>query len=194
VDLSNNLKAADDSSDQFVLLCPEHLTLASSGMLSRLTKFLTGATQDSHPSTVLTLEAFPEVRALHVVPEDGTVELISYSKDKQFRYGGAKEQSREQLGAVSLQVGGGETLRTILDNVILRVEKDLSLRDQTSNGGYSVDAVSQALRSAALSVAHERTEQESTATSAQSYPIFLVQIDRAKPGKIIGEPRSISKW
>lgn len=165
-------------------------------MLSRLTNLLTGATQNSHPSTVLTLEAFPEVFALHIVPEDGAVELVSssYSKKKQFGYGGVKEQSREQLGAVTLQVSGGETPDTILDNVVLRVEKDLSLRDQASDREHSAHAVSQALRSAALSVIHERTEQEATATSAQSYSIFLIQIDRPKPGKIIGEPRSISKW
>lgn len=164
-------------------------------MLSRLTNFATGTTQPcSHPSTVLTLEAFPEICALHIVPEDSTAEFINYTKDRVFGYGGAKERSREQLGFVSLRIGSREALHEFLRDVSQRVKQDPSLKEQSSNGEHDAHVVQQALRSAAVSCAYERGNQESTTAATQSYPIFLVPIDRAKPGKIIGEPRSVAHW
>lgn len=167
-------------------------------MLSRLTGLLTGPAQNSHPSAVLTLEAFPEIRALHIVPEDGAEEIITYSKERRFSYGGAKERSREQLGSVLLRVSGSEALNEFFKDVSQRVKQDLIRREQSTGGDQSAYVVEQALRSAALSCIHERANPGSgpgsTLAAAQLYPIFLVQIDRTKPGKIVGEPRSISNW
>lgn len=161
-------------------------------MLPHLTSFLTGTALASHPSAVLTLEAFPEIRALHIVPEDGAEEIISYSKEPKFVYGGAKERSRERLGHVQLRVGDGETLSGFLKEVCQRVRQDL--REQSKDGQQSAYVGNEALRSAALSCIQERAKQASTLADVPTYPVFLAQIDRVEPGKIIGEPRSISRW
>ncbi|KAI0735141.1 hypothetical protein C8Q76DRAFT_272638 [Earliella scabrosa] len=57
------------------------------------------------------------VHVLHVLPEDGSVERFSFTTPSSittFRYRGAQEQSREQVGDVTLHVGDGETVTRFL--------------------------------------------------------------------------------
>nr|POE87426.1 hypothetical protein CFP56_30015 [Quercus suber] len=81
------------------------------GMLSRFTDLLTGSSGPRYPSVVLILQPTSSSNyTLHIVPEDGTVERVDYTRSQAttFRVGGAKELSREQLGAVLLHIGDGE--------------------------------------------------------------------------------------
>lgn len=161
-------------------------------MLTSIANVISGTFDTSHRSVVLTLEAFPEISALHIVPEDGLVEFIDYLKSSQFNYSGTKERSREQLGSLSLRVRDGETPHGFLEEVSQRVKQDLDMRGRLHEGKYDLNNISQVLRSAIPTCIYRNTEQESTLAAAQSYPLFLVQIDRAKPGRIVGEPKSIA--
>lgn len=168
-------------------------------MLSRFTRFLGGTTGPRHPSVVLILVPEPEqTYALHIVPEDGTtVERIdSWSpKATRFRCGGTKELSREQLGTVLLHAADRPS--QFLNEVSVQVIQILSARREKASGGEGgVSAVDHALRSAALDSLRKRGRGESQVDAAQSYAIFLVSVDRPKPGKIWGDSqlRSITHW
>lgn len=141
------------------------------------------------PSIVLTIEAFPEIHALHIIPETCDVELINDAKAPHFCYGGAKERSREQLGAVVILRPTGDSLRGFLDDISQQVQKHLGTGKE-----HHLDDINQVLRSAALSRIQQSTGQEPDTATTQSYPVFIVHIDRAKSGKIVAEPRSISNW
>jgi hypothetical protein len=60
---------------------------------------------------------------LHLVPEDSSVERFGITKSSSnttFRHRGATEQTREQIGTITLHVGDGEGPDEFLDDVETR--------------------------------------------------------------------------
>ncbi|KAJ5591590.1 uncharacterized protein N7459_001959 [Penicillium hispanicum] len=153
------------------------------------------------PSALLVIGKFgATVHVLHLLPENGTIERFSLttpSSTTTFRYGGAIEQAREQIGVVTLHVGDGETVDSFLDDVETRIRKprnDDSLGSspaQLQTGGFEVtQLVQDVLRPAVLDVIHEREERERSIRATQTYPVFVVCIVRSKAGRILTEPTS----
>ena len=163
-------------------------------MLTALTSMLSGSSQPTHPSTILMLGPLTtHAYVLHILPEDGTVEHLSRTQypTTTFRYGGAKETSREQLGNVFLHVGDGETVSVFLDEVSKRVTKILSeLQSEKAAAGDKGTAPAtthEALRSATQACMDERTRRQPPKNAAQEYPVFLVRIERSRAGRLFTE-------
>lgn len=83
------------------------------------------------------------IHILHLLPENGTIERFSLttpSSSTTFSHGGATEQAREQIGAVTFYVGDGETADSILDDVQTRIRKlrNDSLRSSPHTGSAKV--------------------------------------------------------
>ena len=126
------------------------------------------------------------------------MERVNYmhSKPTKFCEGGAEERSLEQLGTVSLNVSDGENARQFLEEVSAHATQLLGPTEKTTTGEDGAYGVDQALRSAALNSLQKREGSEPPVSAAHSYSVFLLQVDRSKPGKIIGnfEPKSVSRW
>ncbi|QKX62086.1 uncharacterized protein TRUGW13939_09242 [Talaromyces rugulosus] len=76
------------------------------------------------PSVLLVIDRFgATIRVLHLLPENSTVieRFSSTSSTITFRYGKVREQTREQIGTVTLDVGDGETAESFLDDVATRI-------------------------------------------------------------------------
>jgi hypothetical protein len=106
-----------------------------------------------------------------------------------FRYSGATEQAREQIGTVTLHVGDGETAESFLDDVETRIRK---LRDDSTNpspqtGNSSVEVtqlVQDVLLPAALDAIHEREGRDRSMNATQTFSVFVVYINRSRAGRI----------
>ncbi|KZV65809.1 hypothetical protein PENSPDRAFT_637817 [Peniophora sp. CONT] len=160
-------------------------------MLSCIAKALS-LTSETYPSAVITVGEVGEYSIIHVIPEDGEIEQYGYTFTTKYRYGKAKERSREQLGTVTLEDHGG-------DDMFFKFARDLfarvkELRDAVSHeGGFGIGwegaarVVEEALRPAALGALRDREGRtpSTNASSSSSYPLFLVHIDRPKPDSII---------
>ncbi|KAB8210661.1 hypothetical protein BDV34DRAFT_186233 [Aspergillus parasiticus] len=86
-----------------------------------LTHLINTFTPSATPSALLVIGKFGTTNhVLHLLPENGTIErfnLTTPSSTTTFRYSGAIEQTREEIGAVTLHVGDGETADSFLDDV-----------------------------------------------------------------------------
>lgn len=159
-------------------------------MLSRL---LNAFSSPVHPSAILIVGDFSNsTHILHLLPEDGTVERFSLTTPSStFRYCGASEQSREQIGAVKLHVGHGEIAWEFLDDVEKRARKlwnDYSRPEQQPTGTDDVLPLARdVLQPAALEVIREREGREASMNATQTYPVYILRINRARPGRIITE-------
>ncbi|TAQ87789.1 hypothetical protein B7494_g3868 [Chlorociboria aeruginascens] len=145
-------------------------------MLSRLIKQLAGIRQTSYPSIVLIIgQPSTTAHVLHIVPENGVVERISYMHPTAttFSHDAATERSREQLDAVLLHVGDGETPSQFLDNVSTRATQLLSKRKKFSPEEDAAHSVDQALRSAVLESLRKRAELQPS-TNATQKAIFSI--------------------
>ena len=78
-----------------------------------------------YPSAVVVLGPFGSyIDFLHVTPEDGTVDRVHCTQMSPFRYAGAKEQAREQIGTVCFySEGNGDTKTAFFDDVETRASK-----------------------------------------------------------------------
>ena len=167
-------------------------------MLSRLINAFSSTRTPSALLVVGNLGA--TIHVLHLLPEDGTVErfsLTSPSSNTTFRHHDACEQGREQLGAVTLHVGDGENASLFLDDVEARTRKlwdDLSSSSQGQPlaGGVEVTQLAQdVLRPAALDAIREREGREPSVNATQTYPVYVIYVNRSKPGRILpSEPTS----
>ncbi|KAM3516594.1 hypothetical protein NHJ13051_009763 [Beauveria bassiana] len=99
-------------------------------MLSYLINAFTPSTISS---TLLILGEFGStIHILHLLPENSIIErfsLTTSSSATAFNHSGATEQTREQIGTVTLHVGDGETANSFLDDVETRIRK---LRENSS--------------------------------------------------------------
>lgn len=163
-------------------------------MFSRLRNLIAGTSRPAYPSTILTLELPTDsgtIYALHIVPENGEVETFGQTKLPHLHLRYAKEKSREQLGTVFLHVGDGESPFEFLDQTSASSVELLSeQKNSASLADYST-IVDEALRSAALEGLKQRENREAPKSAAQLYTVKLVHVDRSRPGKILGEPRSV---
>lgn len=99
-------------------------------MLDRIKKAIN---RPDYPSAVVVLGPLESsVSFLHLTPEDGTIELAGGShRSPTFRYAGAREQAREQLGTVCFySEGKDDSTFTFFDDVKARASK---LYDETYN-------------------------------------------------------------
>jgi hypothetical protein len=158
-------------------------------------------TSSTNPSALLVIGKFDAtIHVLHLLPENGTIErfgLTTPSSTTTFRHGGATEQVREQIGAVTLHIGDGETANSFLDDVETRICKlqsdSLSFSPAQLQTGGSVEVtqlVQDVLQPAALDAIHEREKRDRSMHATQTYPVFVVYIKRSRAGGILTEPTS----
>lgn len=161
-------------------------------MLSRL---LNAFTPTTYPSVILIVGDFSVATEIfHLLPEDGTIERFSLSTPSStttFRYGGATEQTREQIGAVQLHVGDGETTSRFLDDVERETRKlwsDYLNSEQGPKGTIDVLGLARdVLKPAALEAIREREGREASMNATQTYPVSVLRINRSRPGRISSE-------
>ncbi|CAK3807768.1 Hypothetical predicted protein [Lecanosticta acicola] len=177
----------------------------SISMLSRIRNILSGATRAKYPSVALTLEVrrggSTTIHVLHIVPEDSSVERVDTTRSNatSFHFNHAQERGREQIGSVLLQDGDEETSDELLDEISTQATQLLLQQRKTASGreggGHTVGDLEQALRSAALESLQRRGTRDAPEKAAQQYPVYIVQIDRSEPGKIMSnfEPTSIMR-
>ncbi|KAJ5158445.1 uncharacterized protein N7500_008096 [Penicillium coprophilum] len=107
------------------------------------------------------------------------------------------EKLREQIGAVTLHVGDGETIHSFLDDVETQIRKlrNDSLSSslaQLQEGNVEVNQIVQGiLKPAALDAIHEREGRDQSMRATQTYLVFVVYITRSRAGRILTEPTSI---
>lgn len=150
-------------------------------MLSRLTDFLAGTRRRTNPSVVLVLQRMGSTSLLHIVPETGDVEHVHFSPNA-FTYDGTTERSREQIATVPIYSAGG-CFDEYMKEVATRATKILSGRETLGPEGHDVLSIDQALRSA-VSTSPDSRMNSTKKPGVHLYPVFLVQIDRPKPGKL----------
>ncbi|PGG99455.1 hypothetical protein AJ80_09341 [Polytolypa hystricis UAMH7299] len=122
--------------------------------------------------------------------------LTTPSSTTTFRHGGATEQAREQIGAVTLHVGDGETVASFLDDVETRARQ--LWNDSLSSSPAQVQAgsvettqlVRDVLQPAALDAIRKREGRERSMNAIQTYSVFVVHIIRSRVGRILTEPTS----
>ena len=150
------------------------------------------------PSVLLVVGNFgATINILHLVPEDGTTErfsLTSPSSTTTFRYNGATEQAREHIGEVTLYVGDGENASSFLRDVERRAREswnDSSSPEQLQTGvTETTERLQDVLRHAALDAIHELEGREPSMNATQTYPVFVVHVNRSRAGRILTEPTS----
>ena len=165
-----------------------------------LTTLINTFTPSTIPSALLVIGKFgATINVLHLIPENGSIERFSLTTPPSmttFRHGGAKEQTREQIGTVTLYVGDGETTDTFLDDIETRIRKpwddSLGLNPaQLQTGSVEVTRLVQdVLKPAALNAIYDREGRDRSMNATQTYPVFVVYIAHSKAGEILGEPTS----
>lgn len=163
-------------------------------MLSRLCDLLKGNSSPGYPSAILTLELPTDSRtiyALHIVPETGEVETFGQSRLPTLHLRYAKEKSREQLGTVFLHVGDGESPFEFLDQISASSVELLSEQKNSASLADHSTTADETLRSAALEGLRQRENREAPKSAAQLYNVHLIKVERSRPGKVLGEPRSV---
>ncbi|KAG5287628.1 hypothetical protein I7I50_12227 [Histoplasma capsulatum G186AR] len=152
----------------------------------------------SAPSALLVVGKFgATIHVLHLVPEDGAIERFSLTTPSStFRYGGATEQGRQQIGVVTLHVGDGETTTNFLNDIEARARKlwNSSLSLSPARSVEVIQLVQNVLQPAALDVIREKEGRDRSMNATQMYPVFVVHIARSRAGRILmAEPTSISQ-
>ncbi|KAJ5951851.1 uncharacterized protein N7479_010264 [Penicillium vulpinum] len=165
-----------------------------------LTRFKNPFTPSTTPSALLIIgKVGATIHVLYLLPENDTIErfsLITPTSTTTFRHGGATEQAREQIGAVTLHIADGETADSFPDDVEARIRKlrndSLSSSPaQLQIGSVEVtQLVQNFLQPAALDAIHEREERARSIHATQTYPVFIVHIMRSRARMIPTEPTS----
>ncbi|KAJ3526051.1 hypothetical protein NM688_g8311 [Phlebia brevispora] len=163
-------------------------------MLSRLSDAFY---QKGAPSVLLVVGNFgATIHVLHLLLEDGTVERFSLttpSSTTTFRYSGTTEQSREELGSVTLYVGDGETASRFLDDVEAKARElwDTSSMSRSAGNVEANQISKDVLVPAALDAIRERVGRAPSMNATQTYPVYVVHIMRSRMGRILTEPTSL---
>ncbi|KAI5366627.1 hypothetical protein Slin15195_G081450 [Septoria linicola] len=162
-------------------------------MLARLLNFNTGSVRTEFPSIILVLGSPSRLpRVLHIVPEDQAIECFDFTSPtaSRFKYGGAVECRREQIGDVQLYIGDGETIDVFLDEVGAKATQLYFKHEKPEPEEVSVHVVhilEEALRSAYVQSIQDRANRKPSTNARQQYPVFLLWIDRTRPGKLATE-------
>lgn len=164
-------------------------------MLNRLRALVSGV---GAPSVIAALgNPGSFVYYLHIVPEDGVAERFGLLRPApSFRYNGAEERSREQLGTITLYKGDGESADEVLadvQSIALKALAGLRERGQDESGrGADVDACERCLGQAIREVIAKRADRPPSDKATQTLPICLVRVVRSRPGPIVAgvEPTS----
>jgi hypothetical protein len=131
---------------------------------------------------------------LHLVPEDSSVERFGITKSSSnttFRHRGATEQTREQIGTITLHVGDGEGPDEFLDDVETRactLWNDSRSSSTAQVQGASVETIQllqEVLEQAALDAILSGEGRDRSMNATQISPVFVLRVVRARPGRII---------
>ncbi|KAI1913177.1 hypothetical protein LOZ61_002944 [Ophidiomyces ophidiicola] len=141
-------------------------------------------------SAVVVVGTFGDfILGVHVVPEDGTIEIFgTTTTPSPFRHYGAKEQSRQQIATVTVK-DRHEFMREIEQRIRGLWNESFCLNPETQqqkdNTGIT-KLVQNVLQPAAFSAidAQEGCEGSPDATKC-THPVYIIYINRATPGKII---------
>ncbi|TQV96196.1 hypothetical protein V2A60_003366 [Cordyceps javanica] len=163
-----------------------------------LSYLLNAFTPSTNTSVLLVLGKFGStIHNLHFPSENGVIERFSFtSPSTAFRYGGATEQAREQIGTVTLHVGDGETPDSFLDDVEARIRKlwddssSSSLAQQQTGTVGMTQLVQDILKPAARDAIDERETLERSMNATQAYSVYIIYIRRPTAGTILREPTS----
>ena len=169
-------------------------------MLNRIGKAFT---RSEYPSAIIVAGTFDSwISILHLIPEDGTTERVEFRpRSPTFRYAGATEYSREQIGTAMLYQENGDSTFTFFNDVEARVRK-LWDDDTTTTTTSLVSAetkvasvettelVQRFLKPATLGAIHDREgrpRNSSSSNDAKPHPVFIIYVKRKKPGQIISD-------
>ncbi|KAH9848033.1 hypothetical protein C2E23DRAFT_764330 [Lenzites betulinus] len=168
--------------------------------------FLNMFSSKSAPSVVLlvrTLDGRTDA-ILHVIPEDGTIEVFASTGESsraatRLRHYGAVEQSREELGTVTLNEF--ESVFWLDGDVRARAKKlmeNLTLfgdaREEETGSVPLPRLAEEILKPAALDAIHAMEVREIPTGDVQveTHHVYLVYVNRPHgPGEITGEPRTL---
>ena len=161
-------------------------------MLSCLANLFTGTPRN--PSALLAIVQSENIYLMHLIPEDGEVEMLGmFPKPAKFRRGGAVEISRELLGTTTYREGEGGL--TVLPDWEDRARKQLSLipdarADDGQGPGASIPLrclVEDVLRPVGLEFLSERRDESSAQDkdTPREFSVFIIHISRSRPGRIV---------
>ncbi|KAI1916582.1 hypothetical protein LOZ65_005216 [Ophidiomyces ophidiicola] len=142
-----------------------------------------------NPSAVVVIGSFGvSIKCLHVVPEDGTIECFTTKPaPSSFRLYGATEQSRQQIGTVTVENHlqfMGEIEKRIRE--LWNKTSCLNLETQQQLDDTAVSKLVQnVLQPAALSAIDAQEGRERSPVATNTHPVYIVFINRARPGKIV---------
>ncbi|PGH18104.1 hypothetical protein AJ79_00732 [Helicocarpus griseus UAMH5409] len=169
-------------------------------MLSRL-KNAIAPTGPRNPSALIAVTSEHSITVLHLVPEDGTIEQWGFgntSPTTPFRYSGAREQTREQIGVVALQIKDGDGPIAFLNDVATKVRQlwdDSPSLNPTLRTG-TTEAIQQliqdVLQPAAVDAIRKRGEQDHAVNAAGTHSILIIRITRSRSGRILTDKRYTS--
>ena len=173
-------------------------------MLSCLANLFTGTPRN--PSALLAAEESDMIYVMHLIPEDGEVEMWgTFPKPaKKFRRYGAVEVSRELLGTTAYhdsEEGGLTVICDFADRARKQLSSIPNVRADDGQGpGTSIPLaclVEEVLRPVGLEFLSERRDQVSAQDkdAPREFSVFIIHISRSRPGPIWTEAalRSIAR-
>ncbi|KAH9837828.1 uncharacterized protein C8Q71DRAFT_563595 [Rhodofomes roseus] len=164
-------------------------------MLALLSKLFTGT---KYPSAMLVVDDGSRIYAVHLVPEEPhLVEEFGIPSQPIFRREGTREQRREEIGTVALNVdkaeevvfGGdmAERVRKLWEDK-LRKEQPPQQSGEAHPTGTSVDVaclVSDVLRPAALEAISEWEGRPRSEDATRTCSVYVVYVNRPTPEPIL---------
>ncbi|PGG96835.1 hypothetical protein AJ79_09441 [Helicocarpus griseus UAMH5409] len=170
-------------------------------MFARLKNMVAPPNPSAHVPSALIVVSYKNSKSkdvLHLVPEDGTIERWGYmdqTPNTTFRYSGATEQTREQVGEVTIYAGDGESLSAFLQDVETRARQlwddspSLKQQAQSQKGGDGPIQllIHDVLQPAALDAIRKREGRERSFNATQTYDVFVLRVMRSKAGKILSD-------
>lgn len=159
-------------------------------MFSRLLSQVSGTRRPRYPSAILALEGPQYMNVLHIIPETRETEKfgMSHPSRSTFYCDGTKEVHREYLGSVVLYIGDGEDQTTLLDEISRRAIAYLNKHSEFASGkdaNRTVQLIELAFRNVVCELLEQKKGRSPPRNAAQEYPIFIIQVDRPKPGSIM---------
>ncbi|KAI1959272.1 hypothetical protein LOZ58_004543 [Ophidiomyces ophidiicola] len=140
-----------------------------------------------HPSAVVVVGTFGVfINFLHV-PEDGTIECFSkMPAPSPFRFHGATEQGRQQIGTVTVK-DTSLFIHEIEQQIRELWNESFCLNPETKQQKDDIgvtNLVQNVLKPAVLSAIDAQKSCEHLPDSTTTHPVYIVSINRARPGKI----------
>ena len=95
---------------------------------------------------------------------------------------------------MTLYVGDGETVSVFLNDVRKLWNDSSSVAQQSASGAEATQLGQDVLRPAVLDAIHVRERLKPSANAAQTYPVNIIYVKHARPGRILlAEPTSFTQ-